>query len=78
MGMFDWYEPRQISCPECGTALDRWQGKDGPCALFVWREGEASPIRQAVEAEVALLPGDLATRRVPASFGIYSMTARTM
>ena len=44
MGMFDWYQPAlPIACPACGHALSEWQGKDGPCDLFVWVEGKPSP-----------------------------------
>jgi hypothetical protein len=50
MGMFDWYLPEtEIACPSCGETPDGWQGKDGPCALFVWRQGEGCPIAQRAD-----------------------------
>ena len=52
MSMFDWYKPAETSkCPKCDTELKEWQGKDGPCALFVWKQGSRSPIDQKVEDE---------------------------
>ena len=49
MGMFDWYEPSgALSCPVCSAELSEWQGKDGPCALFVWQQGFAVPVDQNV------------------------------
>jgi hypothetical protein len=50
MGMFDWYKPTgEIECPVCGVVLIEWQGKDGPNALFVWSEGEGSPVDQPID-----------------------------
>jgi hypothetical protein len=72
MGWFDWYEPRITACPECSSPLSVWQGKDGPCGLFVWQQGTRTPIRQAVDAEVALSPERLAHSELPPSFAIYS------
>ena len=72
MGMFDEYEPAQnLTCPVCNEALIDWQGKEGPCALFVWKEGEASPIDQlAGDANCSL---ELrTTSRLPKEFYIYS------
>ena len=55
MGMFDWYVPDPpLKCPVCGTLLERWQGKDGPCALLVWKQGEAVPV--AMRADDVNLP----------------------
>jgi hypothetical protein len=45
--MFDYYEPVPVlTCPKCGAELREWQGKDGPCALFVWRQHEPNPVGQ--------------------------------
>jgi hypothetical protein len=50
MGMFDWYEPTGAwTCLECGDSLTGFQGKDGPNALLVWREGVS---RMAVEQRI--------------------------
>jgi hypothetical protein len=52
VGMFDWYEPTPpLSCPRCAARLDEWQGKDGECALWVWREGHVDPVDQRVDPE---------------------------
>jgi hypothetical protein len=73
MGMFDHYIPDPpLRCPVCGSALNDWQGKDGPNALFVWRQGVAAPIDQAIDDEdVRLEPHQLATFRLPENFLIY-------
>lgn len=50
LGMFDWYEPvPPVLCPTCGAVTSGWQGKDGPNALFVWRQGFAHPVSQRVD-----------------------------
>jgi len=52
MGMLDWYRPvPDLACPVCGTPLREWQGKEGPCGLFVWQQGEIAPIDQVVDEE---------------------------
>ena len=73
MSLFDTYEPRDVlRCPRCGEALARWQGKDGPCARFVWREGEAAPASQDVDPEVRYSDEARAEIRLPSTFVIYS------
>ena len=74
MGMFDEYIPDPpLNCPACGSELDGWQGKDGPSALMVWRQGIAGPIDQAIEDEdVRLEPERLAEFRLPEEFEIYA------
>jgi hypothetical protein len=73
MGMFDYYQPQPtLACPVCGTPLAEWQGKDGPCGFFVWRQGAAAPIVHDVPDETRLEPLKLATVRLPASFTIYA------
>jgi hypothetical protein len=73
MGMFDWYEPvPPLKCPVCGLILEAWQGKDGPCGLFVWRQGCRSPVDQRVEAECAVPSDRRALQRLPDSFAIYA------
>ncbi len=71
MGMFDYYEPQPaVQCEYCGHAIREWQGKDGPNALFVWRQGFAAPIEQKVDEECKLLPQDLAKQRLPLKFSM--------
>src|ERR1043166_5990605 len=72
MGMFDYYRPKpDIRCSVCGaTALD-WQGKDGPCALFVWEQGQAAPVDQMASDDCKLPPERRAERRIPARFEFY-------
>ncbi len=73
MGMFDSFKPaRPLTCPACGLPLRRWQGKDGPCVLFVWREGVASPIDQEVDEDIRALIPDRERQRLPKTFTIYS------
>ena len=73
MGMFDHYIPDPpLRCPVCGSSPDDWQGKDGPNALMVWRQGIVAPVDQAIEdEEVRLEPHRLAEFRLPKIFLIY-------
>jgi hypothetical protein len=73
MGMFDLYQPRErIRCPECSTDLVEWQGKDGPCGLFLWKEGHPAPISQDVDEEIRLTDAMREQLRLPRAFTIYS------
>ena len=73
MGMFDWYEPQPTpACPACGSTLTEWQGKDGPCALLVWRQGAAEALEQRVPEESRVEPERLKSWRLPKQFRIYS------
>lgn len=39
--MFDSYVPKpEISCPTCGCLLLNWQGKHGPCKMWVFEQGK--------------------------------------
>jgi hypothetical protein len=76
MGMFDSYIPvPDLPCPGCGKALREWQGKDGPCALFVWRQGTKSPVDQTADDDAKLPPDRLALWRLPSRFVIYCYCA---
>jgi hypothetical protein len=73
MGMFDWYQPAQkYACPVCGIPLKIWQGKDGPCGLFVWQEGEKYPVDQLVDDEVRSSVEERQQCLLPLRFWIYS------
>ena len=73
MGMFDWYQPAEkCACPVCGTPLQDWQGKDGPCCLFVWQEGEKYPINQRVDDEIRFSSEEMQQWTLPLQFWIYS------
>jgi hypothetical protein len=73
MAMFDWYEPSgHLRCPECGTVLPEWQGTDGPCVLYVWKEGETKAADQRVDEDAKADPSVRAAERLPASFEIHS------
>lgn len=40
--MFDDYDPvPALTCPVDGNVMDGWQGKEGPCWLNRYRQGEA-------------------------------------
>jgi hypothetical protein len=70
MGMFDTYEPDPpVKCPICGEELLFWQGKDGPCCLFEWRQHIATPVKWDVEE-----PRDLTSikTRLPPQFEIIT------
>jgi hypothetical protein len=73
MGMFDHYEPEPaLDCPVCGAPLRGWQGKDGPCALLLWRQGVAAPVAQAVPDEIKGEPSLVVDLRLPARFEIHA------
>jgi hypothetical protein len=73
MGMFDYYEPDPaLVCSVCGASLTGWQGKDGPCALLVWRQGMAGPVDQAVPNDDKGDPAVLKRLRLPRQFEIYT------
>ena len=73
MGMFDWYLPKPVlTCPVCGIELMEWQGKDGPCGLFVWAQGVAYPVDQPVELECRLDENERQHVRLPNTFSIYT------
>lgn len=74
MSMFDWYSPEgTYNCPECGAELREWQGKDGPCALFVWAQGSRNPVDQKIEDEELRWSNEEKRRFVlPDCFVIYS------
>jgi hypothetical protein len=73
MGMFDWYQPRpDVHCPQCGAGLSGWQGKDGPCGLFQWSSGVASPTGQLVEDECATDAPEREKLRLPDEFDLYT------
>lgn len=71
MSMFDWYRPKpERSCRVCGRVLRDWQGKDGPCALFLWEQGVRSPVDHPIDDDLKLPPDQLATWRLPSRFRI--------
>jgi hypothetical protein len=71
--MFDYYRPKQdLSCSVCGASRLEWQGKSGPCALFVWQQEQPAPVDQLVDAECKISNGERAEIRLPARFEIYA------
>jgi hypothetical protein len=73
MGMFDYFEPADSHrCSSCGRPLQDFQGKDGPCGLFVWQQGRAEPARQEVDAECMLSAQQASALRLPRTFEFYA------
>jgi hypothetical protein len=73
MSLFDYFRPaKQSVCPGCGRVLSEWQGKDGPNGLFIWSEGTAYPVEQAVPEEVQIDESARMALRLPERFTIYS------
>ncbi len=73
MGMFDYYQTAQaVACPRCGNELSGWQGKGGPCGLFLWREGVRHPVDQLVDADARLASDKLEDFALPEKFVIYT------
>jgi hypothetical protein len=74
MGMFDYYRPKEeLVCSVCAASNLEWQGKDGPCELFVWEEGESAPVDQAVDDECRVALADRGKLRLPVRFEIYGV-----
>ena len=72
MGLFDSYEPvPPIACPHCNAILRDWQGKQGPCVLVTWRQGEANPVR-GPSPTVDEDPSWLLRWALPETFEFYS------
>lgn len=73
MGMFDHYRPKPaLQCPVCGVFGEGWQGKGGPCGLFVWEQGQAAPVDQLVDEECQISAEARAKFRLPTRFEIYT------
>lgn len=73
MGLFDYYEPiSSYACPVCGTPQLEWQGKSGPCGLFVFREGVPGAVEQRVDDDCRLPVEELSNQRLPDEFFIYA------
>jgi hypothetical protein len=74
MSLFDWYQPAaELICPVCGNLLKVWQSKDGPCGLFLWREGVKHPVDQLVyDEEARWSPDEWCQFTLPTQFEIYS------
>ena len=71
MGMFDEFIPDPaIACPECGALWDRFQGKDGPNLLLVWKQGYARPVGHDVDADVRFDADRLGEFSLPERFVI--------
>ena len=76
VGMFDTYEPRDaVACATCGAEIGVWQGTDGPCALFLWRQGERHPVDQPVDADARIATERYGEFELPAAFGITGYCA---
>jgi hypothetical protein len=73
MSNVDYYLPEpSLRCPVCNASLGEWQGTDGPCGSFVWKQGVSSPIDQRVAAEPKAAADALAKARLPNVFKIYT------
>lgn len=64
MGMLDYFQP--VPPIKVGnTELSGWQGKGGPCALYVWRQGSPAPVEHAVDEEWKEKPEVMVSCRLP-------------
>jgi hypothetical protein len=73
MAFFDDYEPSGcFACPVCGALQREWQGHDGPCGLFIFRERVPGAVGQRVDGECRLADAQLAIQRLPDAFFIRS------
>jgi hypothetical protein len=75
--MFDTYEPEPpLPCPVCGGASLGWQGKDGPCALFLWRQGHRHPVDQPIDEDARIDPQRYAEFTLPQTFALLGWCAQ--
>ena len=73
MSLFDYYQPSvAFACPVCGAVLDEWQSYDGPCGLFLFREGVAGAVEQCVDPECRIAASELMALLLPEEFFIRS------
>lgn len=74
MGMFDYYVPNPpLHCPVCNSALESWQGKDGPCMRLTWQQGNKFPVaHEWPEEYVANDEVYLESFVLPSHFEIYT------
>ena len=76
VGMFDNYEPLPpIACPVCGSPSVGWQGKDGPCALFLWRQGEPHAVDQPIDGDAGIERSRFADFSLPPEFAMLGRCA---
>jgi hypothetical protein len=78
MGMFDSYEPStQVNCLRCGNNLARWQGKDGPKELLLWKQGHAAPVGFLLVDDDQIIEfgssEDADECGLPTTFGLYTV-----
>lgn len=72
MSLFDTYQPvPSLQCEKCHQEFVGWQGKGAGCGLFVWRQGNESPIGQNAD-DANLLAQDLSEQRLPETFEMYT------
>jgi hypothetical protein len=74
MSLFDTYIPlEKHACPVCGTPIDStWQGHDGPCALFIFKENILGAVDQDVDSDVAITITERKKVQLPEEFLIHS------
>lgn len=73
---FDWYEPHgDATCPICGEVVGTWQGKDGPNALFLWKEGRRHPVDQIADPDARISPDRYREFELPDAFTISGFCA---
>jgi hypothetical protein len=74
MGLFDTYIPaKKHACPVCGTLIEStWQGHDGPCALFVFKENIAGAVDQDVDGDIEIHATEREKIQLPEKFLIHT------
>jgi len=69
MGMFDYYKPDfPKHCPKCFERFSDWQGKDGPCGLYIWEQHELAPIDQPIDKDARISLKERDVKRLPEVF----------
>ena len=72
MGLYDCFEPvPPIRCLKCKKGeVHGWQDKHSRNALFLWRQGSASPVDQPVDDDCKISERERAARRLPSDEGL--------
>ena len=75
--MHDYYNPiPELIDPNTNEVLEDWQGKDGPCALFIWEQNKINPIDQFGDEDIKLSKDELNNFYLPKKFIIYTTNSK--
>lgn len=75
--MYDDFEPQPpLACPVCGSPSLGWQSYDGPCNLFLWRQGHRHPVEQPIDEDARIDSRRYSEFTLPQTFVLYGWCAQ--